>query len=392
MNDNHGDTLFLAFARANASEINETTHAKLMMRLRSFEQRRRATTPAHGTIDSSSMIRLASQSDTEEECPDTESCQRTWALKFLSGKYEGGFFPLQEGQEILIGRESTLDMVLVDDLISRRHARLTTFQGRVEIEDFGSTNGTYVNGESVEKVILEEGDHLMIGTSIMLLTQDHEASENPSDFKLTPLEGMPAITSPQEIDPKVADAMQAQMTGQLQELPLPDLLQLLSATRKSGALHLEKSPELHGVMYLREGRIIHATHGGCDPLKSCYRMVAWEEGNFSLTTIEDFSSIPRSVDESVDAILMEGMRRLDELRATPGHLPLHMCVAHASFIAAPLHTLSDEELDVFEWALCHSRVSAILECSPHADYETMRILLSLMQRGYLEECTGTDTF
>ena len=44
-----------------------------------------------------------------------------WALRFISGKYQGGEFPLRPNREIIIGRSSDLDMVLVEDMVSRKH-------------------------------------------------------------------------------------------------------------------------------------------------------------------------------------------------------------------------------------------------------------------------------
>ena len=38
-----------------------------------------------------------------------------WALRFISGKYQGGEFPLRPHREIVIGRSSELDMVLVEE-------------------------------------------------------------------------------------------------------------------------------------------------------------------------------------------------------------------------------------------------------------------------------------
>ena len=49
-----------------------------------------------------------------------------WALRFISGKYQGGEFPLRPNREIIIGRSSDLDMVLVEDMVSRKHAKITT--------------------------------------------------------------------------------------------------------------------------------------------------------------------------------------------------------------------------------------------------------------------------
>src|SRR5690606_2083251 len=90
---------------------------------------------------------------------------RRFALRFISGKYQGGEFPLNEGKAVIVGRASDLDMVLVEDMVSRRHARIELRGGLVHIEDLGSTNGTFVNGERVQSALLREGDRLLIGTS-----------------------------------------------------------------------------------------------------------------------------------------------------------------------------------------------------------------------------------
>src|SRR5690242_14642028 len=99
-----------------------------------------------------------------------------YALRFISGKYQGGEFPLRAGREVVIGRSSDLDMVLVEDMVSRRHARIEVKGGKVELEDLGSTNGTFVNGEKVKQAELKAGDRILIGTSILKLV---EAEGNP---------------------------------------------------------------------------------------------------------------------------------------------------------------------------------------------------------------------
>src|SRR5262249_61653116 len=72
-------------------------------------------------------------------------------------------------REIIIGRSSDLDMVLVEDMVSRKHAKISTQAGQITIQDLGSTNGTFVNGEKIKRVRLKEGDRILIGTSIIKL-------------------------------------------------------------------------------------------------------------------------------------------------------------------------------------------------------------------------------
>src|SRR3954469_9888302 len=89
------------------------------------------------------------------------------ALRFISGKYQGGEFPLEADREIIVGRSSDLDMVLVEEMVSRRHARIQLVGGSVNIDDLGSTNGTFVNGERVTHAELQEGDRVLIGSNIL---------------------------------------------------------------------------------------------------------------------------------------------------------------------------------------------------------------------------------
>src|SRR6185503_2203486 len=91
----------------------------------------------------------------------------TVALRFISGKYQGGEFPVENNREIVVGRSSDLDLVLVEEMVSRKHARLKLIEGAIEIEDLGSTNGTFVNGERINQARLKEGDRILIGSNIL---------------------------------------------------------------------------------------------------------------------------------------------------------------------------------------------------------------------------------
>src|SRR4051812_40016581 len=98
-----------------------------------------------------------------------------FAFKFISGKYQGGEFPIPEDGELLIGRAADLDMVLVEDMVSRKHAKLVAAAGVVTLIDLGSTNGTFVNGEKIRRAELKRNDRVLIGTSILKLVSGQEA-------------------------------------------------------------------------------------------------------------------------------------------------------------------------------------------------------------------------
>jgi pSer/pThr/pTyr-binding forkhead associated (FHA) protein len=149
---------------------------------------------------------------------------KSYALRFISGKYQGGEFPLPANREVIVGRSSDLDMVLVEDMVSRKHAKIITTGANVVIQDLGSTNGTFVNGEKVKKARLKEGDRILIGTSILkLVAKDASAAIDEAEAK-----SMMAKAAAEKRD--------STMSGRFEDVPVPDLLQLFQTSKRSGVL------------------------------------------------------------------------------------------------------------------------------------------------------------
>lgn len=86
-----------------------------------------------------------------------------------SGPTPGKVFPLDQ-EEVLVGRDVVNDIVINDPEVSRRHARFMMKEGRIYIEDLGSTNGTFINGEGVSNPEqLRLGDAIILGEKIVLV-------------------------------------------------------------------------------------------------------------------------------------------------------------------------------------------------------------------------------
>jgi pSer/pThr/pTyr-binding forkhead associated (FHA) protein len=78
-------------------------------------------------------------------------------------------FPL-EGDQIVIGRDSSNGVAINDAEISRKHSRLSFQGGKYVLEDLGSTNGTFVNGQRLAgPVVLKPGDVVSLGEQIVLM-------------------------------------------------------------------------------------------------------------------------------------------------------------------------------------------------------------------------------
>jgi pSer/pThr/pTyr-binding forkhead associated (FHA) protein len=298
-----------------------------------------------------------------------------WALRFISGKYQGGEFPLRPNREIVIGRSSELDMVLVEDMVSRKHAKIVTDENVVTIEDLGSTNGTFVNGEKVRVSEIKDGDRILIGTSII---------------KLVTIAGEPNALSETEARSRLVSAGNKRpptksMSGNIEEIPLPDLLQLLSTSRKSGVIVIRSDLGV-GKIYLRKGQIYFASIDesfNTGPRKAMYRLLGWSHGFFELDP-PDEREVMDELTDSTEGLLMEGMRQLDEYRVLVEKLPppsAALAIPHP--LESKLRDLGPEELDVFQVALGAETVRALFDECSHTDLTIGEKLRVLLDKGYV---------
>ncbi|MCC6334608.1 MAG: DUF4388 domain-containing protein [Myxococcales bacterium] len=300
-----------------------------------------------------------------------------FALKFISGKYQGGEFPLKGEKQVIIGRSSELDMVLVEDMVSRKHAKITMAGGKITIEDLGSTNGTFVNGEKVKTSRIKEGDRILIGTSILKLVKAGAGGPELSDAQVKQqLEQVAAVQS--------ARQTRTAMTGKLEEVPLPDLLQLFHTSKKNGVLMVRGEHE--GRIYMRQGKIYYAViddNHELGPQKSFNRIVTWEQGEFELQP-PDNQEFMTELDESTEHLLMDALRQLDEFRRIQPSLPQPDQTLTISVpLEVPLRDLSADELDLVQLSLNWGTLQGIFDHAPQDDLTAGTMIVSLIERGYL---------
>lgn len=121
-------------------------------------------------------------------------------LIMRSGPTPGAAFNL-EGDQLTIGRDSTNDIAINDAEISRRHARLTFQGGKYVLEDLGSTNGTFVNGQRLAGPrVLKAGEVVSFGEQIILVfevtTVDAGATMVSPRAAAVPSVSRPAVPPP----------------------------------------------------------------------------------------------------------------------------------------------------------------------------------------------------
>jgi len=96
-------------------------------------------------------------------------------------------------QTTTVGRREDCDVRIPLGEISRKHCRLIRDESELKVEDLGSSNGTYVNGQRVQGASLNPGDTVKIGSVVFVVQLDGV----PGDDELVPFtsDNSPADTS-----------------------------------------------------------------------------------------------------------------------------------------------------------------------------------------------------
>ena len=97
---------------------------------------------------------------------------QSFQLTMRSGPNPGQTYELDQ-EVITIGRDATNDIVINDVEISRRHARLILQARGYVLEDLGSTNGTYADGQRLMGPhVLQPGELVMLGENVALVLEE----------------------------------------------------------------------------------------------------------------------------------------------------------------------------------------------------------------------------
>ena len=90
----------------------------------------------------------------------------TYLLTIEPQDTQGTEYPLEE--EMFLGRDEECEITISDSFTSHRHARIFLEENTLYLEDLTSTNGTFVNGEKIEKPhLLEQRDRIQIGNTVL---------------------------------------------------------------------------------------------------------------------------------------------------------------------------------------------------------------------------------
>ena len=106
--------------------------------------------------------------------------------------------------------------------------------------------------------------------------------------------------------------------GSLKELPLPDIIQLVSVSGKTGRFTLTRDNE-RGYIFLKTGQMVHAMVGELIGEEAIYALAIWNHGDFQFEPGEEADR--QTITKSNTNLLMEAARRLDEWRVLSKKVP-----------------------------------------------------------------------
>jgi CheY-like chemotaxis protein len=175
----------------------------------------------------------------------------------------------------------------------------------------------------------------------------------------------------------------AGVEGHLKEVNLVDLLQIFSLNRRTGILTIANGEESEGIIHLKEGDVVSTTLGLISGEKALYRILRWQGGTFNYRP-EKFT-VARNISRSIDALLMEGMRQLDEWETLQSKMPsvsAHLKLKKSKGeLPKNLRPVTQEVILLLEF---YETADQVIDKCNFTDYEICKALLGLIQMEIIE--------
>lgn len=169
------------------------------------------------------------------------------------------------------------------------------------------------------------------------------------------------------------------LQGSLSELSLPDVIQMVSVSGKTGVFEVTRFDDV-GRIYLNDGQIVDASVGGLRGDTAVYEMAIWSEGDFTFQP--GVTSDQVTITLSNANLMMEAARRLDEWRVLSRKIP--------SLDLIPYFTSKDQSdqvtLSPHEWILVtringENSIEEIAEALHWSAFDVSKLLFGMITSG-----------
>jgi hypothetical protein len=170
--------------------------------------------------------------------------------------------------------------------------------------------------------------------------------------------------------------------GSLAELHLPDIIQLISVSGKTGVFNLVDGA-LKGQIYLNEGKIVHAQLEDTSGEEAVYALAIWSQGEFKFEP--GIATDQKTISKSNTNLLMEAARRLDEWRVLSKKIPSTDMVPEFVILE---NREGQINLNTMEWLILskidgHRSIKSIAAGGGLAPFDVSKILYGLIAAGLI---------
>ncbi len=175
---------------------------------------------------------------------------------------------------------------------------------------------------------------------------------------------------------------QRRFYGELEQMSVTDLLQAMEMGKKSGRLVIQ-GDGIIGQMVFTGGRVIDANTGEIRGEEAVYRILGWDRGAFEIHF--GAQDGPGTIDQTTEALLMEGMRRLDQWARVSEQLPPLDEVYRVDYdeYAANLADLPDEATSLIRLFEGGNTIERCIQQAPVADVDALSAISQLVFSGVI---------
>ena len=171
--------------------------------------------------------------------------------------------------------------------------------------------------------------------------------------------------------------------GELADMAVVDLIQTIEISRKSGVIHFKNPDGKRGAIYFRSGKVIDAELGRLTDADAVYRLLVWSEGEFEV----EFKNVRRKdvIELSSQALLMEGMRRVDEWGRLCEQLPPLGTIFELDYkeLSERLAEIPDEINGILRLFDGRRTLMQVVDDSDFADLEALNVISKLYFEGLI---------
>src|SRR5512138_1548747 len=185
---------------------------------------------------------------------------------------------------------------------------------------------------------------------------------------------------------RAVSADNREIEGNLAQIPLVDLLQILAVNRKSGRLSVEREGEKAEIA-LDEGRVVDAHMGPVAGEKALWRLLTRREGQFAF--VPGGGPVEDKIGRKVEELVLEGLRQADELARLLPEMPAPTDVleraVHPSELPPGLHPVTEEVVAILETPRAFGE---LIDRCRGSDLEAMRAVKALLDHGLVRQRAG----